>query len=139
MSSSIKSAIESTHKALKMQSDKQTIGNRAEDIAKQFLQDKGLKFIQQQYQTKMGEIDLIMKDKQELVFIEVRYRENTTFGEPYETVNRQKQQRLIRTAQYYLQYQTQAILPACRFDIVSISGSQLTPKITWIPNAFGVE
>jgi len=135
----LKSVLKGTQNILKKQSAKQVIGNQAEALAKQFLLAKGLKFIQAQFNTPMGEVDLIMKDKAELVFVEVRYRENNAFGEGYETITHTKKQRIIRTAGYFYQIYPWADAHSCRFDVISITGNQLNPKITWIPNAFGVE
>lgn len=135
----LKSVLKGTQNNLKKQSLRKTIGNQAEILAKQFLLAKGLKFVQAQFNTPLGEIDLIMKDESELVFIEVRYRKQNNFGEGYETITHVKKQRLIRTALYFQQKHRWARDQACRFDIISISDGQLNPKITWIPNAFGVE
>lgn len=135
----IKSAIKSTHNKLKKQSPKQTIGNQAENLAKQFLKSKGLVLVKAQFRCKMGEIDLIMKHQNELIFIEVRYRENAHYGTPFETITYAKRQRLIRTASYFQLCNPWTEHFSSRFDVISISGEQLNPKITWIPNAFGVE
>lgn len=117
----------------------QDIGNRAEILAKDYLVSQGLVFLQQQYRTRCGEIDLIMKEKNELVFVEVRYRKNAQYIDPVETISYTKQRRLIRTAQYYLQYRKWTDNVPCRFDVISILGDQPNVKITWIPNAFGVK
>lgn len=135
----LKSALKGTQKAFKKQSAKQIIGNQAEALARQFLLAKGLKFIQSQFRTPLGEIDLIMMDKAEIVFIEVRYRKNSHFGEGYETVSYAKQRRLIRTAECFQKRKPWSQAYPCRIDVISISGDKLNPKITWIPNAFGVK
>src|SRR5437868_14787430 len=88
---------------LKKQSPTQSIGTQAEIIAKDYLLTQGLEFIQHQYRAISGEIDLIMKDKTELVFVEVRYRKSSTFITPLETVTWRKRKRLIRTALIFLQ------------------------------------
>ncbi len=123
----------------KSHSPTQLIGNQAEDLALRFLQDKGFSMVARQYRCLMGEIDLIMKDKETLVFIEVRYRKNADFGQPYESITYGKRKKLIRTATFYLKCHPRLQSCAARFDVVSILESQSTPKITWIPNAFGVE
>lgn len=139
MFNQIKSAIKTTHNKLKKQSPTQSVGYQAEDLAKQFLQTKGLILVKAQFRCKMGEIDLIMKNKDEVVFIEVRYRESSHFATPIETITRTKRQKLIRTALYFQQRYPWTDQFSSRFDVISISGNQLNPKITWIPNAFGVE
>jgi putative endonuclease len=79
----------------------------------------------------MGEIDLILEDRGTLVFVEVRLRNNGSFGGAAASITAHKQSKLIRTAQYYLQQ-----LPAhppCRFDAVLLDGG----KMEWIRDAFG--
>jgi putative endonuclease len=86
----------------------------------------------------MGEIDIIMLDKSEqtLVFVEVRYRQNTQFGSATDSINHNKQTKLIRTAQYYLQQHSEYQEFICRFDVVGIESDLKYPKINWIKNAF---
>lgn len=131
--------IKINNKTPKKQSPTQFIGTRAEEVAKQFLLAKGLKFIRHQYRVKCGEIDLIMQDKTELVFVEVRSKENANFCEPQETVTHAKQRRLIRTALYFQQCHPWLDHLCPRFDIVAILGGQLNFKINWFPNAFGLD
>ncbi len=108
-------------------------GREAEQRACIFLQERGLRLIERNYRTPLGEIDLIMADKDILVFIEVRSRASCRFGDPLETVNRHKQNRLVKTAARYLQQHRQWATRRCRFDVVS-----LTPDSAphWVPNAF---
>lgn len=120
-------------------SNSYNLGNDAEMLAKQFLQEKGLSFLYHQYRTKRGEIDLIMQEKQTLVFVEVRFRQNTQFGYPQETVTWHKQQHLIKAACYFQQCHPWSKHYMLRFDVVAILGGKLNPEITWIPNAFGVQ
>lgn len=122
-----------------MKSKHQSIGYFWEDIAKHYLMKQGLKFIHHQYQTKCGEIDLIMQDKEYVVFVEVRYRENAQFGQPEETIHQYKQRRLIKAAMFYYQRHAWMHKLPFRFDVVGILGSKLNHKLTWIPNAFGVK
>lgn len=106
-----------------------TKGQWAEELAKDHLEKQGLTNIQSNFNTPLGEIDLIMQDQDELVFVEVRYRKHTHFGGPLESVTRSKQKKIYRTAQYYCKrFKTQ---PPCRFDVVAI-----TDEIEWIKNAF---
>jgi len=115
-----------------------TIGDEAENLALAFLQKKGLCFIAKQYRTKFGEIDLIMQDKNELVFVEVRFRARTDFGFAEETVAYHKQQRLIRTALCFQGSHFQWQEMAARFDIVAISGRQPNYDVHWITDPFGI-
>ena len=79
-----------------------------------------------------GEIDLIAKDGAYYVFCEVKYRADERKGSPLEAVDARKQQKIFRTAMYYLTEQQLEDVP-CRFDVVGIEGT----KITLIKNAFG--
>ncbi len=113
----------------------QLSGNLKEKLACEYLEKKGFKLIERNYYCRRGEIDLIMRDKDYLVFIEVRYRKSDYFGSALESINYHKQKRLIFTAEHYLQ-QTRSPL-ASRFDVVAISGNEANLCINWIENAFG--
>jgi putative endonuclease len=107
-------------------------GEQAEEQAYQFLLQKGLQPVCRNYRCKPGEIDIIMRDKNALVMIEVRYRNNDKFGSAVESITAKKQSRIIAAATHYLMAKninTQAV----RFDVVAISGNN---KLNWIPNAF---
>ena len=112
------------------------VGLKAEQLVSEYLQRKGLRFIEANFRRKVGEIDLIMKDKQHLVFVEVRYRAKQDYGSGLESVQWQKQRRLIKAAQLYLQCHPWAQNMPCRFDIVSASGKLDMLDINWVPNAF---
>ncbi len=110
-------------------------GNEGEAIAKEFLETLGLKFIAANWRCKTGEIDLIFDDGNTRVFIEVRARNKTTFGEGDETVLWQKQKKLIRAAQYY--QQKEKYWGDARFDVVSIVfDPPKNPQVSHIPDAF---
>lgn len=116
---------------------KKLTGNQAEELAKTFLTSKGLGFCDSNFQCKTGEIDLIMKDQDMLVFVEVRYRAASEHGTPVATVTSSKQRKLIRTASFFLQQHFGDRWPACRFDVIGISGDLNDyPDIEWIPSAF---
>lgn len=112
-------------------------GAQAERMAEKFLRKQGLRLKERNFSSRFGEIDLIMMDGSACVFVEVRYRNSSAFGSPAETVNETKQNKLRRTAEYFLQMQQLSEKVSCRFDIVSITG-QLGPDagIQWIQNAF---
>lgn len=112
-------------------------GLEAERAAEQYLKQQGLRFKQRNFNSRFGEIDLIMMDEHTLVFVEVRYRRNSRFASPAETVNASKQNKLRRTADYFLQSQRLVNKVPCRFDVVSLTGA-LGPQaqIQWIKNAF---
>lgn len=109
-------------------------GADAEAAAHGFLERQGLTLLARNYQCRYGEIDLIMRDDRELVFVEVRYRKHSHFGMAAETVTPQKQSRLRATAAYYLQ-QTGSQDTPCRFDIIAFNGGQITNP-DWLRNAF---
>src|SRR3990172_585823 len=78
-------------------------GRKAEDIACARLQQAGLALTTRNYRSPFGEIDLVMQERDTLVFVEVRYRSSDVFGTPAETVDARKQARLRATAEHYLQ------------------------------------
>lgn len=115
------------------------MGQSAERIARDALTAKGWLCLKERYLTKLGEIDLVMLDCQTLVFVEVRARSVDPLVDPLESITPDKQHRLIRTAECYLQSHPKHQHRPCRFDVVSVLGDLLNPKITWIPDAFQVE
>lgn len=78
------------------------IGKIGEEIAVKYVMGLGYKIIERNFYANQGEIDIIAKDKKEMVFIEVKTRTNLFFGKPIEAVTNQKQKHLIRTVKYYL-------------------------------------
>ena len=125
------------------------LGQQAEDFACYYLKRQGLSLITRNYACRLGEIDLIMQDKEVLVFIEVRYRQNLNFGHSVETVHAGKQSKLIKAAEYYLRCHPLPEDSACRFDVLGISSLADThllkkrttslhspAQVEWIKNAF---
>jgi putative endonuclease len=108
-------------------------GSRAEQLAKSYLQQQGLRPVVDNWHCRQGEIDLIMRDRNMLVFVEVRYRKNSRYGTPAATVGHIKQRRLIHAANNYLQQL--GTLPQCRFDVVAVT-AEPELQIEWIRNAF---
>lgn len=109
-------------------------GQQMEDQALAFLNKQGFKLIERNASSRYGEIDLIVSDGQTLVFAEVRFRRNKTHGSGAETVTRSKQQRIIQTAQFWLQRQSRWQHYPARFDILSLSGEPV--EIEWLTDAF---
>lgn len=107
-------------------------GQQAEQQALDFLLGRGLKLLERNYRCKAGEIDLIMREADTLVFVEVRYRQSNDFGRAVETVTASKQRKLLATANRYLQMLKKDA--ACRFDVIALNGSGAT-RIEWIKNA----
>jgi len=106
-------------------------GDWAENLALDYLTQAGLKLVERNYRCKQGEIDLVMQDGKDLVFVEVRYRNTQKFGGALSSVDWRKQKKIISTASQYLQ--TLRNTPPCRFDVIAIQDMQ---KIEWLKNAF---
>ena len=111
-------------------------GAAAERLAGAWLRRRGLCPLDVNYRCRVGEIDLVMRDGNTLVFVEVRYRRRDRFGSAAESVNRVKQHRIIRAASRYLQQHPRWANEVCRFDVVSLSGDESDPEIEWIRDAF---
>jgi len=106
------------------------IGNNHETLAAEFLKKLGYKITDKNFKVKAGEIDIIALDKKVLVFIEVKFRKNNKYGNPYEFVTVQKQQKITKAALLYIKKNN--IKADFRFDVVSICGNE----IEHIKNAF---
>lgn len=111
-------------------------GAAAETLAQHYLEARGLQLWMKNYRCKLGEIDLIMREQNTLVFVEVRLRSNPFFSSAAESVTHTKQQKLIRTAQRFLQEHKLVNKQACRFDIIALS-ARGESAIEWIRDAFG--
>ena len=113
------------------------VGTHWENIAGRFLTARGLSILTQNYQCRLGEIDLIALHHNELVFVEVRYRASGGFGSAAATVGAQKQARILKAARHFLMMQPQYAELSMRLDVIAISGSQeAQPVIRWIRSAF---
>lgn len=115
-------------------------GSELEAVALQYLTTQGLQMLQRNFQCRLGEIDLIMRERDTLVFVEVRYRRSARYGGAAETVDWRKQRKLIRTAQVYLSMHCRHHSPPCRFDILGIApgAGSAGYHFDWLPNAFGL-
>ena len=109
-------------------------GRVYEHKASRFLQRQGLVLLQQNFRCPGGEIDLIMRDGDCLVFVEVRYRRHPDFGNGAESIDRRKQQRLINCGERYLQQDR--MTRAARFDVISFGLSRGEETLQWIKDAF---
>lgn len=118
-----------------LETQQQATGKLNENLACQYLQKQGLILVERNFSCRRGEIDIIMRDKDSIVFVEVRYRRHDRFGSAMESVNIHKQKRLTLTARHYL-LQTRTPLNA-RFDVIAISGIEPNTSIEWVKNAFG--
>lgn len=115
----------------------QQIGYLAEQQARDYLMAQGLAWVHSNYRCRLGEIDLIMREGDYLVFVEVRSRASNAFGGAIASITYAKRQKLIKTASLYIVKNKLQDKQAIRFDVLSMEGKP--PKITWIKNAFDVD
>lgn len=115
--------------------DVRKIGKQAEDMACEFLKKKGFELLDRNYRSKMGEIDLIMRKGNDIIFAEVRARNHPLYGDALESVTPYKQAKIIKTAMHYLQYKNWFDKVNCRFDVIAIYQHQCE----WIQHAFTIE
>ncbi|MBM4276913.1 MAG: YraN family protein [Deltaproteobacteria bacterium] len=114
---------------------KKELGKKGEEIALRFLKKNGYRILEKNYICKMGEMDIIGKEKDTLVFIEVKTRTSTEFGPPQLAVNSRKQKQLSRVALNYLNEKRLKDVKA-RFDVVAILLRQKEEEIELIRDAF---
>ncbi len=111
-------------------------GQAAERRALDYLTSQGLRLVEANYRTRFGEIDLILRDGDVLVFAEVRMRTRSDFGGARASITATKQAKLIKTANQYLSQFMHP--PACRFDAVLL-GAANDGAIEWLKNAFNAD
>jgi putative endonuclease len=111
------------------------LGQHYEQLAADYLQQQGLRLVSSNFQCKAGEIDLIMRDGDTLVFVEVKYRASAAFGGAMAAVTYSKQQKLLRASRWYLQQHRLSDQP-CRLDVLAIEG-QPPFQYHWVKNAIG--
>lgn len=111
--------------------NKREKGSLYEKQASDFLEQNGFEILERNFRCRMGEIDIIAKNKEQLIFCEVKYRKNNKMGNPLEAVHTRKQQTISKCAMYYVTIRGLSNMN-CRFDVIGILGTE----ITWIPNAF---
>ena len=101
--------------------DKASIGKLGETYSVEFLKKKNYHIVNRNYRSRLGEIDIIAKENQKFIFVEVKTREeHLTFGSPQDAVNSKKQNRIKKIAQVFLNYQKQDDWNECRFDIIEV-------------------
>jgi putative endonuclease len=114
-------------------------GWQAEQKAKIYLLSRGLCLLEQNYRCFQGEIDLIMRDQEDIVFVEVKSRSRMDYGYPAETVNKSKQKKIIKTATHFLQKKGWLYTVNSRVDVIAMLLIDGEWQLDWIKNAFSVE
>jgi putative endonuclease len=112
--------------------EKQIAGRAAEDRAAEFLRTQGLQILERNYLRRLGELDIVARERDVLVIAEVRFRANNRFGGAAASVDFRKQQRIIRATSQLLQRRPDLARMPVRFDVLCVSG----PSIDWIRQAF---
>lgn len=114
-------------------------GRRGEDLACHFLRKKGFRILERNFRCKMGEIDIVAIGGEHLCFVEVKARTRTDYGMPRDAVNRRKQLKLLRTAQFYLKlHPGLADHASPRMDIIEILYRDEGSYVRHTPNAFSL-
>ena len=113
------------------------IGRMGEEVAATYLRQNGYQILARNWSTRLGEIDLIAKKQQEIVFVEVRTTRGLRFGYGFQSVDVRKQQRVRRLAMQYIQQHKLGHLPI-RFDVISVlmNREDQVLQLDHIPNAF---
>jgi putative endonuclease len=117
---------------------RQSLGKRGEDLACEELERRGYTIIHRRFRTRCGELDIVARDGEVLVFVEVKARTGGRFGSPFESVTSQKRQRLSAMAEAYL-FVKRLSGVACRFDVVSILEGQSGHAVELVRGAFDME
>lgn len=112
--------------------NKREVGKAYEKRAEDYLKEQGFCILERNFRVRQGEIDLIGYHRNELVFVEVKYRKDKRKGLPEEAVTPAKQRQISKVAEFYLMLHPLAGGRACRYDVVAICGEE----ITWYENAF---
>ena len=120
-----------------MQTKRQVLGKEGEELAESYLTKKGYRLVERNYRCRGGEVDLIVLDRRVIVFVEVKARNDASFGSPLESVHPRKQQRMTRAALIFLSDHKLHHRDA-RFDVVGISFGGDKPAVEHVQNAFEV-
>jgi putative endonuclease len=120
-------------------SNTRRLGAEVEAAARLHLLRAGLVEVAANANYRLGELDLVMRDGDTLVFVEVRYRASADFGGGGESVDRGKRQRIARAAQLFLLQHPALAESFCRFDVIDASGAPGAPDFTWYRDAFRLD
>jgi len=116
--------------------DRRARGAAIEAAARDYLLARGLRPLAANARFKAGELDLVMREGDTVVFVEVRYRAHTGFGGGAASVDGRKRRRLVRAALLFLAHHRALADAPCRFDVVEASGDPDVPALTWLRDAF---
>ena len=115
-------------------------GDQAEQAAESWLNRQGLITVARNWQCRMGEIDLVMRDEDILVFVEVRFRSGQQHGGAAASGDPRKQRRLVSAARHYLRLRPEAAQYRCRFDVIAVTPTDNGDyDMNWISGAFYAE
>ena len=114
------------------------LGRQGEQAAVDFLKGSGYDIIGTNYRTRLGQIDIIARDRETICFVEVKARRTQRFGRPDEAIEASKQQKISQVALMFLKENRLLSSPA-RFDVVSVSYADMQSKIELIKNAFELD
>jgi putative endonuclease len=123
---------------MKKVTPKRAAGDIFEQRACDALKRAGLSLLARNYLTRAGEIDLLMRDGETLVFVEVRYRRSKAFGGAAASITASKRTRLIRAAEFFILTHPQHSRRRCRFDVVGFDGPAEAAVMEWCKGAFDV-
>lgn len=116
--------------------ERQARGRQAEDAARAHLSHAGLRGVASNANYRGGELDLVMRDGDCIVFVEVRYRRSSAFGGAAASVDSGKRRKLVLAAQLFLAEHREYTHSPCRFDVVEASGNPDAPDLRWLKDAF---
>lgn len=114
------------------------VGESGEEVAVLFLKKSGYRVLARNYRTRLGEIDIVARDKETICFVEVKARRSERFGSPKEAVSRAKQLQIAKAALVFLK-ENKLLDRKARFDVVSVLRTGEIPKVELVKNAFELD
>ncbi len=114
-------------------------GYAAEELAQRFLTQRGLTILATNYRCRYGELDLVMRDAELLVIVEIRYRARMAFGGPIASISRAKQRKIVIATQHLIRRYPVLRNAPVRFDVIGLTGPLQAPDIHWIAGAFTID
>jgi len=111
-------------------------GQRSEVIAREYLESQGLSYLASNVRYPFGELDLIMREQTNIIFVEVKYRRTKQYGGAIQSLSHKQAQRLQSAATAWLQHYDPKANLGCRFDLVAITGHLTATDCVWVKNIF---